>query len=91
MSKKLSEAQLETLQGLQEEFNKAKTEIADCEIKKASLIVLLSDIQKRFAEEEKTLMKEFGENVIINLQTGEIKEPVKEEEVVETKNIEIKK
>ena len=25
-------------------------------------------------------MEEFGENVIINLQTGEIKEPKKEEE-----------
>jgi|TARA_B110000881_G_scaffold180601_1_gene166674 NADH:ubiquinone oxidoreductase subunit E len=80
MSKKLNEEQLTTLQGLQEEFNKAKTEIADCEIKKASLIVSLSEIQKRFGEEEKALMEEFGENVIINLQTGEIKEPKKEEE-----------
>ena len=80
MSKKLNEEQLATLQGLQEEFNKAKTEIADCEIKKASLIVSLSEIQKRFGEEEMGLMKEFGENVIINLQTGEIKEPKKEEE-----------
>jgi NADH:ubiquinone oxidoreductase subunit E len=80
MSKKLNEKQLSSLQELQEEFNKAKTEIADCEIKKSSLIVLLADIQKRFGEQEKALMEEFGENVIINLQTGEIKEPKKEEE-----------
>ena len=80
MSKKLTKKELETIQGLVNEFNQAKTEIADCEIKKASLIVSLSEIQKRFGEEEKALMKEFGENVIINLQTGEIKEPKKEEE-----------
>ena len=75
MSKKISEKQLTILQELQEEFNKAKTEIADCEIKKSSLINLLSDIQKRFGEQEKELIKEFGDNVTINLQTGEIKEP----------------
>ena len=39
MSKKLNKTQLGALQGLQEEFNNAKTEIADCEIKKASLMV----------------------------------------------------
>lgn len=78
MSKKLNKTQLGALQGLQEEFNKAKTEIADCEIKKASLIVLLADIQKRFGEQEKVLTEEFGENAIINIQTGEVKDPKKE-------------
>lgn len=77
MSKKLNKTQLSDLQGLQEEFNKAKTEIADCEIKKASLIVLLADIQKRFGEQEKVLTEEFGKNAIINIQTGEVKDPEK--------------
>lgn len=81
MSKQLSKEQLELLQGLQNEFNQAKINIADTEIKKASLLTGLSEIQKKFAEQEKILMSEFGENAVINLQTGEVKdpEPVKEE------------
>ena len=78
MSKKLNKTQLDSLQGLQKEFNEAKIEIADCEIKKASLIVLLADIQKRFGEQEKVLTEEFGKNAIINIQTGEVKDPEKQ-------------
>jgi len=80
--KQLSKEQLELLQGLQNEFNQAKINIADTEIKKAALLNGLSEVQKKFAEQEQILMKEFGENAVINLQTGEVKdpEPVKEEE-----------
>ena len=82
MSNQLSKEQLELLQGLQNEFNQAKINIADTEIKKAGLLTGLSEVQKKFAEQEQILMKEFGENAVINLQTGEVKdpEPVKEEE-----------
>jgi len=75
MSKNLSEEQLQLLQGLQNQFNQAKVEIADCEIKKASLIKSLESVQQQFSEQEKILMDEFGENAIINLQTGEVKDP----------------
>ena len=86
MSKQLSKEQLELLQGLQNEFNQAKINIADTEIKKAALLTGLSEIQKKFSEQEQILMKEFGENAVINLQTGEVKdpEPVKEEEEADT-------
>ena len=74
MSKKLSKEQLELLQGLQKQFNDSKFEIADLEIKKADLISGIADIKEKFAEQEKSLMEEFGQNAIINLQTGEVKE-----------------
>jgi len=84
MSKQLSKEQLELLQGLQNDFNQVKIEIADCEIKKSGLINALSEIQKKFSEQEQVLMKEFGENSVINLQTGEVKDPEPEEaEIVE--------
>tara|TARA_R110000803_G_scaffold95241_6_gene163064 strand:- start:324 stop:593 length:270 start_codon:yes stop_codon:yes gene_type:complete len=79
MSKQLSKEQLELLQGLQNDFNQTKMEIADCEIKKSGLINGLSEIQKKFTEQEKILTKEFGDNSIINLQTGEVKDPEPEE------------
>ena len=87
MSKQLSKEQLELLQGLQKQFNDSKFEIADLEIKKADLITSIAGIKMKFAEQEKSLMEEFGSNAVINLQTGEVKdqEPVIEAplEVVE--------
>ncbi|MFT4800778.1 MAG: putative nucleic acid-binding Zn-ribbon protein [Flavobacteriaceae bacterium] len=74
MSQQLSKEQLELLQGLQKQFNDSKFEIADLEIKKADLISGIADIKEKFAEQEKSLMEEFGQNAIINLQTGEVKE-----------------
>ena len=78
MSKQLSKEQLELLQGLQKQFNDSKFEIADLEIKKADLITSIAGIKAKFAEQEKSLMEEFGSNAVINLQTGEVKdqEPV---------------
>jgi|TARA_R110000787_G_scaffold91832_5_gene193483 predicted nucleic acid-binding Zn-ribbon protein len=80
MSKQLDNEQLELLQGLQNDFNKAKIEIADMEIKKSNIITEISKIQEKFAEQEQILMKEFGQNAIINLQTGEVKDPEPETE-----------
>jgi predicted nucleic acid-binding Zn-ribbon protein len=74
MSQQLIKEQLELLQGLQKQFNDSKFEIADLEIKKADLISGIADIKEKFAEQEKSLMEEFGQNAIINLQTGEVKE-----------------
>lgn len=83
-NKQLSEAQLTLLQGLNQKFSNTKIEIADLEIKKSELISNISGIKEQFAEQEKLLMKEFGKNAIINLQTGEVKdpEPALEAEVV---------
>jgi hypothetical protein len=75
MSKNLSKEQLELLQGLQKDFNQSKIDIADCEIKKISAVKALEGIQQKFAEQEQILMKEFGENAVINLETGEVKDP----------------
>tara|TARA_R100000935_G_scaffold52277_2_gene79352 strand:- start:262 stop:525 length:264 start_codon:yes stop_codon:yes gene_type:complete len=84
MSKQLSKEQLEVLQGLQKSFNEAKFEIADLEMKKLEVIEKVSDIKKEFSVQEKNLMEEFGKDVIINLQTGEVQDPEpKEEEPLE--------
>ncbi|NNE31157.1 MAG: hypothetical protein HKN40_02185 [Winogradskyella sp.] len=80
MSQNLSKEQLDKLQGLQNEFNAVKFEIADMEIKKSDLINKVGEIKGKFAAEEKELIKEFGQNAIINLQTGEVKQPEETEE-----------
>ena len=84
MSQQLSKEQLELLQGLQKQFNDSKFEIADLEIKKSDLISVIANIKTKFAEQEKSLMEEFGSNAVINLQTGEVtdQEPAVEAEVI---------
>ncbi len=72
--KKVKKEQLEKLQQLNSDFVKAKTQLGDLEIQKSILISGVQEIRAEFAELEQSLMKEYGENSVINLQTGEIKE-----------------
>ena len=69
---KLSEKELETLQSLNNEFNKTKAAIADLEIQKHSLIGSLAELKDKFAKEEQKLIKKYGENSVVNIQTGEV-------------------
>ena len=72
--KKVEEKELEKLQQLNSDFVKAKTQLGDLEIQKSMIISSVQEIRSQFAELEQSLMKEYGENSVINLQTGEIKE-----------------
>ena len=72
--KKVKKEQLEKLQQLNSDFVKAKTQLGDLEIQKSMIISSVQEIRSQFAELEQSLMKEYGENSVINLQTGEIKE-----------------
>ena len=72
--KKVKKEQLEKLQQLNSDFVKAKTQLGDLEIQKSMIISSVQEIRSQFAELEQSLMKKYGENSVINLQTGEIKE-----------------
>jgi hypothetical protein len=71
---KLSQKELETLQSLNNEFTKTKGAIADVEIQKHSLINSLGELKEKFAKEEEKLIKKYGENSVVNIQTGEVSE-----------------
>lgn len=72
--KKVEEKELEKLQQLNSDFVKAKTQLGDLEIQKSVIISSVQEIRSQFAELEQSLMSKYGENSVINLQTGEIKE-----------------
>lgn len=72
--KKVKKEELEKLQQLNSEFVQAKTQLGDLEIQKSIIISNVQEIRSHFGELEQTLMKKYGENSVINLQTGEIKE-----------------
>ncbi len=81
MSKKqkLTEEQLNKVQELNQKFLQLKVQIADAEVNKAKAIGELNDTQEEFRVFEKTLMEEYGQNAVIDLRTGEVKPPEKEE------------
>ena len=79
---KLSTDELAKLQVLNTNFNNVKIEIADCEVRKVALLSQLQKHREEFAEIEKELIKTYGDNAKVNLQTGEVTQP-EEENVVE--------
>lgn len=81
MAKQLKEEELKNIQALNQKFVNTKVAIADAEVNKKNLILALETIQQEFADMEKELIKSYGENSVIDLRTGEVRE--KEETVEE--------
>lgn len=79
-SQKLNEEQLNKVQELNQNFLKLKVSIADAEVNKSQAIKQLNEVQEEFSSFEKELMKEYGENAVIDLRTGEVTQPEKEKE-----------
>jgi len=78
--KKISEDQLKEIQGINNKFLQAKVGIADAELNKAKLIAEINTLQAEFKAIEQKLIKEYGNDAVVDLKTGEVKPPAKKEE-----------
>lgn len=78
--KNLKKTELEKLQTLNSDFVNLKTQLGDLELQKHLIIEQVQEVRKKFSDLEVNLVKKYGENTTINLQTGEIKEKEKEKE-----------
>jgi len=78
--KKIKKEELENLQALNTEFNKVKTQLGDLTLQKHGLCLKVEQLKKQFQEAEQGLMKTYGENAVVNLETGEVKEKEKDGE-----------
>ena len=76
---KLTEEELKWIQNLNQDFTKAKLDIADNVLRILGLVDNISDLRKAFAVDEKALSEKYGENASIDIATGEVKQVVKEE------------
>jgi predicted house-cleaning NTP pyrophosphatase (Maf/HAM1 superfamily) len=83
--KKLTEDQLKQVKELNGKFLATKVQIADAEIKKNKFLKVLEVIQVEFADLEKQLIEEYGDNAVIDLATGNVTHPEKEEKDGENK------
>lgn len=56
------------------EYTKIKISIGEIELQKQNLINQAEKIRSAFVNNEKVLIEKYGENTVINMQTGEVKQ-----------------
>jgi len=70
---KLTKEELELLQGLVTEYNNVKIRIADTFIAQDALLKEIEAMKATYIKEEKKLLEKYGDDALINVQTGEVK------------------
>jgi hypothetical protein len=80
---KVSEEHLTKLQTANKEFAMIQKNLGDMAIQKHQVLKVLDTKRTEFQELEKELIQEYGDDVVINLESGEVKEAEKKEEVKE--------
>jgi hypothetical protein len=68
----LKTEELETLQKMQADFNKAKLALGDLELEKHEFLKRMDFLRAQFSEQEKSLIAIYGQDAVINMQTGEV-------------------
>lgn len=69
---KLTAEELDFIKKGTQDYTKIKIALGDLELKKQSLIAQAEKITDAFANNEKYLIEKYGENAVINTQTGEV-------------------
>ena len=73
-SKKVEEKELELLQKLNSSFSQLKNQLGDLELQKQIILENVTEIKKQFKYLENELIEKYGDNSVINLETGIITE-----------------
>jgi hypothetical protein len=68
----ITEEELNNIQEMNSDFSKAKMAIGDVELQKQALIRHIDAMKAEFAQHEKMLIKKYGKDSVINMQTGEV-------------------
>ena len=68
----VTDEELKNIREMNGDFSKAKMNLGDLELQKQSLIKYIDSIKDVFTKHEKILMEKYGEDAVINIETGEI-------------------
>lgn len=71
--KNLTKEELSNVQRLVTQFNKLKIELADAVLAQGSISKKIDSVKAEYAEQEKTFIEKYGEDAVINVETGEVK------------------
>ena len=72
--KKVSEEHLNKLQELNQNFARLHKQVGDLEVRKHQVLSAVDVLRSEFKSFEAELIKEYGDNVVINLESGEIQD-----------------
>ena len=72
---KLTTEELGEIQGLQQKLYALKVRLGDTVIEQKNTMAQIDQVQSGFKAKEVELVKVYGENAQINLQTGEVTKP----------------
>ena len=78
MAKKLKDEELKKVQDLNNKFLQTKVKIADTVLNMLKFTAEVDGVQAEFQAVEKQLIEVYGDQAVIDLRTGEVKEPEKE-------------
>jgi len=78
MTKKLKDEELKKVQDLNNKFLQTKVKIADTVLNMLKFTAEVDGVQAEFQAVEKQLIEVYGDKAVIDLRTGEVKEPEKE-------------
>ena len=71
---KITDKELKELQEINADFNKRKAALGELEMQKHAILHQVDDLNASFSELEKKLVERYGDDVTIDISTGEIKE-----------------
>jgi hypothetical protein len=69
---KLTAEELDFIKNGSTEYNKIKLGLGELELQKQGLISQAEKIREAFSSNEQFLIQKYGENSVINMQTGEV-------------------
>jgi hypothetical protein len=68
----LSKEELGKIQEMNNEFTKAKMALGDLEMQKQNILKSIEVLRGEFAKHEIGLIEKYGQDSVINVQTGEV-------------------
>ena len=78
--KKVSEEDLNNLRELNKKFSDLHKQVGDFEVKKHQALLAIESLKQNFKDLESSMIKNYGDNIVVNLETGEIKDKPKDGE-----------
>jgi hypothetical protein len=74
---KLSKEELEKIHKLMADFNQLKIQLGDTTITQHNLLAKVDELKIQYAEEENLLIEKYGQDAVINVQTGDVQQKEK--------------
>jgi hypothetical protein len=68
----ITQEELTTITSMNTDFSKAKMALGDLELQKQGVLKHIDELKSVFSQHEKMLIEKYGEDSVINIQTGEV-------------------